>query len=97
MPASNGEASIIDTRVNLPKAFGVTFFHVPPLSVDTCTSPSSLPVQSTPAFTGDSAKAKMVAYHSVPVMSPVTGPPLRPIVAVSASVRSPEILSHEAP
>ena len=88
---------MIDTRVNFPNTLGDTFFHVAPLSVDTCTSPSSLPVQSTPAFTGDSAKAKIVAYHSVPVMSPLTGPPLRPMVFVSASVRSPEILSHDAP
>ncbi len=59
--------------------------------------PSSLPVHSTPFVTGDSANAKIVAYHSVPVMSPVTGPPLRPMVAGSCRVRSPEILSQLLP
>src|ERR1035437_300503 len=53
---------------------GVTFCHVLPLSCDTWTHPSSDPAQSTPAFAGDSAKAKIVAYHSGPYASRVIGP-----------------------
>src|SRR3989475_2614575 len=54
--------------------------------VQTCALPIS--AHSTPAFTGDSAKVNTVAYHSVPVISRVIGPPTGPSVAGSCSVRS---------
>src|SRR5437867_9250438 len=60
VPASWGEASMIDTNVQDPSPGGVTFFQVLPSSRETCTSPSSLPAQRTPRWTGDSAKAKTV-------------------------------------
>src|SRR5207245_11460618 len=87
-PAAMCEGSIRLTRVNLPRAFGVTSSQVAPPSRDTWTRPSSDPAHSTPAFTGDSAKAKIVPYHSVPVMSRVIGPPTGPSVAGSWGVRS---------
>ena len=39
----------------------------------------------------------MVAYHSVPVMSPCTSPPLGPSVLGSAYERSGDILSQDEP
>ena len=75
-------------RVNFAWPLGVASCHVAPASGDTCTSPSSEPAHSTPAFTGDSAKVNTVAYHSVPVISRVIGPPTGPSVAGSCSVRS---------
>ena len=84
-------------RENFPSAGGVTFCQVAPLSRDRWTSPSSLPVHRTPACFGDSANAYIVAYHSVPVMSPVTGPPERPMVFGSCTVRSGEIFSQLCP
>ena len=75
--------------MNCARPLGVASCHVaPPPSCDTCTSPSSEPAHSTPAFTGDSAKVNTVAYHSVPVISRVIGPPTGPSVAGSCSVRS---------
>src|SRR5579884_3126566 len=59
---------------NSGRSGGVTFVHVLPLSCETCTQPSSDPAQSTPAFAGDSANAKIVAYHSGPYASRVIGP-----------------------
>src|SRR5205085_12515325 len=60
-------------------------------------SPSSDPAHSTPAFTGDSAKLKIVPYHSVPVMSRVIGPPTPPSVAASWALKSGLIACQLAP
>src|SRR5581483_7463046 len=57
---------------------GVTFSQFLPLSRETCTQPSSEPVHRTPAFAGDSANAKIVAYHSGPYASRVIGPQYSP-------------------
>ncbi len=84
-------------RVNLPSPLGVASCHVAPASVETCTSPSSEPAHSTPGFTGDSANVNTVAYHSVPVISRVIGPPTGPNVAGSCSVRSGLIACQLAP
>src|SRR4051812_40534066 len=88
---------MIETRVNFPPKFGDTFVHVLPRSRETWTSPSSEPAHKTSAVNGDSAKAKMVAYHSVPVMSYVIGPPAGPRVLGSWSVRSPLTVSQLSP
>jgi len=87
------------TRVNRPRSLGVTFCQLapPPPSRETCTSPSSEPAHNTPVFTDDSANAKMVAYHSVPVMSRVIGPPDGPSVTGSCTVRSGLIACQLAP
>src|SRR5436309_5003061 len=87
------------TRVNRPRSLGVTFCQLapPPPSRETCTSPSSEPAHSTPAFTGDSANAIIVAYHSVPVISRVIVAPDGPGVAGSRSVRSVLIACQLAP
>src|SRR5438105_6841991 len=79
---------MIETRVKCGMSRGVTFVHALPLSRVTWTRPSSDPAQSTPAVAGDSARAKIVAYHSVPVMSRVTEPPTGPMVEGSCSVKS---------
>src|SRR5512146_1149935 len=79
---------MIETRVNFPSAGGVTFVQFLPPSRDTWTSPSSEPAHNTSGLRGDSANAKIVAYHSVPVMSYVIGPPAGPSVRGSCSVRS---------
>jgi len=83
--------------VNGPRSGGVTFVHVFPPSRVRCTSPSSLPAQITPCASGDSATAKAIAYHSVPVMSPWIGPPERCSVRGSARERSGEMRSHALP
>src|ERR1700730_12105650 len=83
--------------VNSGRPRGVTSCHVAPPSRVRCTSPSSLPAQISPFTSGDSATANAMAYHSVPVMSPWIGPPLRPSVRGSARERSGEIFVHELP
>src|ERR1041384_7026105 len=88
---------MMDTRVNLPSVAGVTFVQVAPRSRDTCTRPSSDPAHSTSPVIGDSANAKIVAYHSVPVMSYVIGPPAGPSVLGSCNVRSGLIGSQLSP
>jgi len=40
---------------------GVMFFQLFPASRDTCTSPSSVPAQSSPGTVGDSSKVRMFA------------------------------------
>src|SRR2546428_1897519 len=65
----------------------VTSAQCAPPSVDTCTSPSLDPVQSTPARTGDSASANSVAPSNVYRLSVVTPPELCWCV-VSLRVRS---------
>src|ERR1051325_2984645 len=88
---------MIETRGYFAPNGGVTFVHVLPRSRETCTRPSSEPAHSTSAVTGDSTNAKIVAYHSVPVMSYVIGPPAGPSVLGSCSVRSPLIASQLSP
>src|SRR2546430_11591697 len=66
----------------------VTFCHFSPLSVVTCTRPSSLPAQISPSRLGDSAMAKTVPYVSTPVLSPVIGPPAHFCLDLSLRVRS---------
>src|SRR5512138_3446930 len=79
---------MMETRVYFATCGGVTFVHDFPPSRERCTRPSSDPAHSTSPFRGDSANAKIVAYHSVPVMSYVIGPPAGPSVLGSCSVRS---------
>src|SRR5689334_6876562 len=88
---------MIEMRVNLAIAGGVTFVHVFPRSWVTWIKPSSEPAHITSPFSGDSASAKTVAYHSVPVMSYVIGPPAGPSVFGSCSVRSGLIGSQLSP
>src|SRR5262245_21315291 len=59
---------------NSGRSGGVTLSQVLPLSREAWTHPSSDPVQSTPALAGDSANAKIAAYHSGPYASRVMGP-----------------------
>src|SRR5438132_3088118 len=94
---SKCDGSMIDTRVNFPANGGVTLVHVTLLSVDSCTRPSSDPAHRMFAEIGDSAKAKIVAYHSVPVMSYVIGPPARMSVFGSCRVKSWLIGSQLSP
>src|SRR5437764_5760084 len=72
---SYGDGSMMETVLH-SGIFGVTFVHVFPSSVLTCTSPSSLPAQSVPSCFGDSASAKIVSKYSTEVMSFVSAPPL---------------------
>src|SRR5690348_10447170 len=88
---------MIDMRVNLGIDGGVTFVHVFPRSRVTCTNPSSEPAHITSGLSGDSARAKTVAYHSVPVMSYVIGPPAGTSVFGSCRVRSGLIASQLSP
>src|SRR5438445_554616 len=97
VPGSKWLGSTMLIFVKAPSPGGVTFCQVAPPSRVTCTSPSSLPAQINPFTNGDSATANAMAYHSVPVMSPWIGPPLRPSVRGSARERSGEIFVHELP
>ena len=74
-PGSCADGSIMLT---VPKAgipAGVTFFQFAPLSLETCTTPSSLPAHSRPLEIGDSSKANIVPKTSIPVLSLLIGPP----------------------
>ena len=72
----------------IPLMFAVRFVQsTPPLRV-TCTRPSSLPTQMSPFSFCDSATAKIVSYHSTPVLSPVIGPPDHFCFVLSLRVRS---------
>src|SRR4051794_30454096 len=88
--ASNGDGSIRLTvpHSGRPDIEAVTFCHFSPLSVVTCTSPSSLPAQIRPSRFGDSAMANTVPYVSTPVLSPVMGPPAHFCLDLSLRVRS---------
>src|SRR6476646_8149688 len=88
---------MIETRVNLARVGGVTFVHVLPRLRVMWINPSSEPAHITSAFSGDSASANTVAYHSVPVMSYVIGPPAATSVFGSWSVRAELIGSPLAP
>ena len=76
------------TRLHSPSACGVTACQVAPLSWVRCTRPSSVPAQNMPAWSGDSAKAKIVQYTSTPVWSRVIGPPEGRSLSGSLRVRS---------
>src|SRR6266849_257661 len=67
--------------------FADTLVHVLPASRVTCTWPSLLPVQITPACLGDSAIAIKVPPYSGPMLSPVR-PPEGPSLLLSFRVRS---------
>ena len=97
MASLNGDASIILMREVCGIFLGVTFVQLFPLSFETYINPSSLPAQSTPCFTGDSAKVKISAYTSAPVLSFVIGPPLCFIVNESCRVKSGLITSQLSP
>ncbi len=99
MAASNGEGSMTLTvpHSGRPGTFGVTFVHVVPSSRETWTSPSSEPTQRSPFSRGDSAIAKIVPYHSTPVLSPVIGPPDHFCLLSSSRVRSGLIASQRLP
>src|SRR5258705_13760154 len=56
--------------------FFVTLVHVFPASRVTCTSPSLVPTQTTPACFGDSAIAWMTLPYSTPLLSGVRPPEL---------------------
>src|SRR3981189_124741 len=56
--------------------FFVTLVHVFPASRVTCTSPSLVPTQTTPACFGDSAIAWMTLPYSTPMLSGVRPPDL---------------------
>jgi hypothetical protein len=96
---SNGDGSIMLTVAHsgIPGIFDVTFVQLRPASRVTCTRPSSLPAQITPACRGDSASAKTVSYVSTPVLSPVMGPPDHFCFDLSLRVRSGLIASHVWP
>ena len=68
------------TSANSGRSGGVTLFQVFPLSCEMWTQPSSEPAHSTPALAGDSANAKIVAYHSGPYASRVIGPQYSSVV-----------------
>ena len=61
VPLSRGDTSIALIWIHSGMPFGVTSCQVLPPSRVTWTRPSSLPAQSTPGSTGDSAKAKIVS------------------------------------
>ena len=78
----------------------VRFSHVPPSLRVSQTLPSSVPANSRPGRTGDSASDTMVQYVSAPVTSGVTPPVvcvLTPIFMVSRVVRSGEMANRFSP
>src|SRR5579859_1084002 len=70
-----------------PGIFGVTFVHVLPPSCVTCTSPSFVPAQITPALARDSAMAYTTSPYSTPMLSGVRPPEICCLV-LSFLVRS---------
>ena len=61
VPASCGDASMIEISAHSGRSFGVTSVQCAPPSRVTCTSPSSEPAHSTFESFGDGANAKIVA------------------------------------
>src|ERR1041384_513602 len=89
VPASNFDGATLHT-VPQGGRFGmflVTLVQCAPPSCVTCTWPSVLPVQITPAFAGDSAIAYKVAPSNVVRLSEVM-PPELPWCDLSLVVRS---------
>src|SRR6185436_4093678 len=98
VPAANGDASMIDMRVNAGSAFGVTSCQFVPPFLVTWIMPSSEPTQMTPFVTGDSAMVKIVAKFSAPLFSTVIElPPAITRVRGSCRVRSGEIACQVRP
>src|SRR2546428_13973804 len=88
---------LIVPHSGIPLMFGVRFVQLAPPSRVTCTSASSLPTQMSPFSFGDSATAKIVSYHSTPVLSPVIGPPDHFCFDLSLRVRSGLIAFQDWP
>ena len=65
----------------------VTFVQVFPPSRVTCTSPSFVPAQMSPALRGDSAIAKTTSPYSTPMLSGVSPPDICCLL-LSFNVRS---------
>src|SRR5882672_2699026 len=80
-----------------PLIADVTLVQCTPASRVTCTSPSSVPAQMSPFCFGDSATAKIVSYHSTPVLSPVIGPPDHFCFDLSLRVKSGLIAFQDWP
>ena len=76
--------------------FFVTFVQVFPPSCVTCTRPSLVPAQMTPACFGDSAIEKTTLKYSTLRLSSVR-PPESPSLLLSFSVRSGLISFHVTP
>ncbi len=78
VPASCRDGSTLPTVPHGGRfgMFFVTFVHVLPPSRVTCTSPSLVPIQITPAWRGDSAIAWMTSPYSTPMLSGVSPPEL---------------------
>ncbi len=74
--------------------FFTTFVHVLPPSRVSCTLPSSVPAQITPALTGDSAIVRMVQWNSAAVLSVAISPPDDCCLLLSFVVRSGLITCH---
>ena len=77
MPASKCDGSTRLTHVpsgtSVRGTFARTFVQDLPASRVTCTLPSSVPAQITPASTGDSTTLMSVACVSAPPRSPIAG------------------------
>ena len=55
-------------------SFGVTLVQDTPRSRETCTCPSLVPAQISPASLGDSVSAKITPAYSTPMLSGVSPP-----------------------
>src|SRR5215472_1706954 len=89
VPASKCEASMLEIvpQSGMPGRLAVTLVQVLPASRVSCTRPSLVPAQMTPASLGDSAMAKTTPAYSTPMLSPVR-PPENPMRVLSLRVRS---------
>src|SRR5499427_10975690 len=89
VPASYRDGSILLTVPQTGRfwMFLVTLVQLLPPSRVTCTSPSLVPAQITPACFGDSAIANTTPAYSTPILSPVR-PPENPCLLLSFVVRS---------
>src|SRR5437870_12072845 len=78
VPASWRDGSMLPTVPHGGRfvMFFVTFVHVFPPSRVTCTRPSLVPTQITPACFGDSAIAWITSAYSTPMLSGVNPPEL---------------------
>src|SRR5260221_3042241 len=78
VPASYRDGSILLTVTHTGRLgmFFVTFVQLLPPSRVTCTNPSLVPAQITPACFGDSAMAWTTSPYSTPMLSGVSPPEL---------------------
>src|SRR5437763_16695888 len=81
-------------KANSGRSGGGTLSHVVPLSRDTWIHPSSEPFHSTPALAGDSANAKIVAYHSRPYASRVLGPQYSSVFGLACDGVRPRVFGE---